>query len=269
MNVTERGDTTSRWLPLLRRLTEASEDWAVWKNAEAGLTGAGDVDFLAVRAEWPRLQEEFVRSALQEGAGPVLACRHLPGALLLVALDSADPWLQLDVRDRITFRGSTIFRASEAADLLRLDERGFRRLRPGSEGLVKLAASGIAVGGRPKPAGLRKERVLELLEEDPEGAVLAAHLFGRAGQALLRGAHAAGRGGWDRRAMAIVEARAAARSVIEPRVAAGQAWVRRVKATCPVLRTGIRNRRRIDGDPERWLKMAAPGHEVFGWKTPR
>jgi hypothetical protein len=49
-----RGDSKSMsfpaddWLPLLRRLTEVSESWAVWKNVDRALVGQGDVDSIAI-----------------------------------------------------------------------------------------------------------------------------------------------------------------------------------------------------------------------------
>ena len=35
------------WLPLLRRLTELSPAWGVWKNADRAIAGYGDIDSIS------------------------------------------------------------------------------------------------------------------------------------------------------------------------------------------------------------------------------
>ncbi|HEX2236751.1 MAG TPA: hypothetical protein VHK89_10800, partial [Actinomycetota bacterium] len=177
----EASDRTAQWLPLLRGLGAAAPNRVVWKNVEAGLTGEGDLDYLAPVEDWDAIEHDYLRWARDCGLGPVVVCRHVPSALFLVALaepGSTDRWLQLDVRARVTFRGATVLRAGEVHALTQPDERGFRRLRPGCEGLLKLVVSGIAPGGRPKEANLRREGVAELLRADPGGAEPAAALFG-------------------------------------------------------------------------------------------
>lgn len=260
--VAER-DLEATWLDLLRRLTEACPGSGVWKNADAGLAGEGDVDFAAPVEEWNRIEAEFLSWAAVHGLGPVITCWHVPGSMFLVALDPGGAeFLQLDVRARSTWRGSTLFEAADLVPLMEMDRRGFRRLRPGAEGLVKLLQNGIEAGGRPKSKNLVKERVVALLEADPEGARVAEDLFGRAGRWAGRGAVAARSGGWDRAALAAVEARAALRSLGEPGVALATVRARRAKASCPVLSASIRNKRRVPDDAETWLKAVARGHSV-------
>ncbi|MFN2490195.1 MAG: hypothetical protein ABR529_10760, partial [Actinomycetota bacterium] len=216
-------DQTALWLPLLRSLTESSVERAVWKNIEAGLTGEGDVDFIAPVGEWDAIEHEFLRWARVHEVGPVVVCRHAPGALFLIALGGRDePWLQLDVRAHATLRGATVFRVEDALPLIEFDGRGFRRLQAGAEGIFKLVTSGLAPGGRPNPRGLRKERVAELLRDDPQAAAAATHTFGIARAALQAGAGAVAAGGWDRGAMARVEAYVMLRGMRTPHTAVGQ-----------------------------------------------
>ena len=72
------------------------------------------------------------------------------------------------------FRGSTLFVLEQLQPLTMMDDRGFRRVRPGAEGLLKLVLNGSRWGGRPNMEGLHTKHVVELLEQDPEGSELAA-----------------------------------------------------------------------------------------------
>ncbi len=257
-------DADPRILALVRRLCGAGEARTLWKNAAGALGGTGDIDFLAPAAEWPEMRRDFRGWAEECGLGPVFSCRHVPGTLFLIAVDQvARAFIQLDLKERATFRGSTLLRARALDGLTVMDERGFRTLRPGAEGLVKLVASGIAPGGRPKPRNIEKERVRELLAEDPDGARLAARGLGPVGPAALRGARAFTAGHWSRSSMALVEAWFAAGAIMEP----ARAWERltagRSKETCPIVRTSLRHGRRIEGKLGRWLDEAGAAHPVF------
>jgi hypothetical protein len=226
-------EATRLWLPLLRELSDAAPEWAVWKNADDALNGAGDVDCMAPRRHWDD--------------------------------DPSDgPWLQLDVRSVATLRGAPVCDAEDVAGLAIADERGFRRLAPGAEGALKLVISGIAPGGRPNLRGLRKERVGELLRADPSGVRRAARLFGPAEGALLAGAEAAAAGSWNRRAMALVEGSVMLRVLRRPTSPMAQLGMRRAKRRCPVLVTGIRHGRTIPGARAEWLRTVAETHIVHG-----
>ncbi|MBA3583053.1 MAG: hypothetical protein H0W36_00740 [Gemmatimonadetes bacterium] len=249
------------WTDLLRRLTSANPDRGVWKNVEAGLAGTGDIDFVASMEEWDEIEAEFRQWAAGEGLGPVFACRHVPGSLFLVAVDrETSTFLQLDVRGRATFRGSTLFTARDLAPLIEQDRRGFRRLRPGAEGLLKLVGVGVRRGGRPRPKALAKEQVVELLARDPTGVRLTAHLFGMASGAVLAGASGLIEGRWNRRAMLLVEARAAVRALLQPVSVIDRLRERRAKKRCPLLRAGIVHKRRIPGHPAAWLAEVERKH---------
>lgn len=252
-------DLPALWIPLLHRLSSSSKNQAVLKNIEAGLSGEGDVDFIAPRVEWEGIRILFESWAKEMGLGPVIACRHVPSALFLLAVDRSVPdFLQLDVRDRITFRGATVFESSDAAHLMEMDARGFRRLRPGAEGLFKLVVNATGPTGRPKPRILEKENVIDLLRSDPEGVLSAASsIFARVEESVLTGARAAIEGSWKRRAMATVEAWYVLKILGDPRTAGLRLRARRAKNECEVMRTSLGSARRIPGDVDLWLEEVA------------
>lgn len=256
------GDRTAMWLPLLRRLTERFPRWSVWKNVESALSGHGDVDSLADPADFADVEAEFRAWAAAHGLDRVVVCRHIPQGPHLVAFGQGTRHLvQLDVKSAATFRGSTLVDVERLLPLSEMDARGFRRVRPGAEGVIKLVSNGTRPGGRMDAEGLRAKRVRALLASDPEGVARAARLFGPAAGALRRGADAVVAGGWDRRAMARVEAWALARSVADPRTLLGRAWFKyRVLGRCPVLRVIRREDRRIPDDVEGWMAEVRRTH---------
>src|SRR3954471_14880842 len=80
-------ERTEIWLPLLRRLTEISPLWAVWKNVDSAFTRGVDIDSVAPFESWLLIEEEFVSWARHFGLGPVIVCPHVPYLLHLIALD--------------------------------------------------------------------------------------------------------------------------------------------------------------------------------------
>lgn len=258
-------DRSELWLSLLRRLTERFPRWGVWKNVGSALTGPGDVDSLAPPEDWPAIEAEFRAWAAEKGLGPIIVCRHVPQGPHFIALQEGSPYLmQLDVKIRGTFRGSTLIDVPALLDLSELDEEGFRRVRPGAEAVIKLACNGTLRGGRMNAEGVRRKGVVELLRRDPEGVRLAARrLFGPAGGALLAGADGLLRGEWNRGAMLAVEGWALLRSAAEPQVPVSRAWFDLVgKKRCPVLRVIRQSNRRIPGDAAAWLREVAATHDV-------
>ena len=157
-----------------------------------------------------------------------------------------------------------MFRAESLSPLMEIDERGFRRLRPGAEGIMLLLGNGTKWGGRPNPAGLQRKRIPEILLRDPEGVkATAASLFGSAGSALVRAAEQAAIGQWDHRKMLEVEAWAIAKAVTEPRVAVSRLWAKPIKRICPVLRTIFTDNRRKPVDLDSWLNQVRKAHPVY------
>jgi hypothetical protein len=258
-------DRTQLWLPLLRELTETVPGWAVWKNVASAFAGTGDVDSFAPPSDWDGIRETFTTWAATSGLGPVLVCRHIPQGPHFITFEEGSPYIvQLDVKERGTFRGSTLVDAWSLLPLTEMDALGFRRVRPGAEGVIKLCMNGVRKGGRPNAEGLRAKHVAELLASDPEGVIAAAELLGPAGNALMRGATAVMDGTWDRRAMATVEAWCAGRMVAEPTVAASRWWFLNVVAKrCGVVDLIRKHDRRIDGDPGDWLASVADEHTII------
>jgi hypothetical protein len=265
MTDANRENRSSIWLPLLRRLTEASRSWVVWKNVDSALSGIGDIDAAAPETDWPIIEREFRSWATELALGPVIVCHHIPGGLNLVAVPpTMSTLLELGVKARRIWRGATLFVLDDLKPLMVLDPRGFRRLRPGAEGLFKLLLNGARWDGRPNRDGLRSKRVAEMLHEDPTGAWMAAQLLGPARGAVLRAAQRAAVGEWDRRAVLAVEAWTFLRALRSPAVAAERVRFRlRAKATCPVVSTLLGDHRRIPADRERWLRLVAASHPVF------
>lgn len=259
------GDRTELWLPLLRELTETYPGWAVWKNIASAFAGTGDIDSFAPPSDWPSIQQTFIEWVTRSGLGPVLICRHIPQGPHFITFEQGSPYIvQLDVKERGTFRGSSLIDVWSLLPLTRVTEQGIRSVRPGTEGVIKLCMNGVRRGGRPNHEGLRVKRVAELLASDPEGVALTAELLGPARRALLRGADAVVAGGWDRRAMATVEAWSALRGVATPGIAASRWWFLNVTAKrCGVITLIRDHERRIDGDLDAWLKTVADDHEII------
>jgi hypothetical protein len=257
-------DLSSLWVPLLRRLTDDFPSWGLWKNAEDALAGHGDFDSTAPHGDWDAITSAFETWAAEHGYGPVAACRHVPGVLFLVATDRANStFLELDVNARKYFRGWTLFRPDNLAALMEIDERGFRRVRAGAEGVILLTQNGTRWGGRRDAAGLERKRVAELLRKDPEGVRAAARLFGPAAGALVAGASSVVDGGWNRRAMLAVETWALLRAMLEPHIVVTRLWAKRVKKRCPVLRAIFIDGRRV-ADVEGWLARVRREGEMVG-----
>jgi hypothetical protein len=258
-------DRSSVWPSLLRRLTEVCPSWGTWKDVTSALTGSGDVDSVVAADDLPVVEEEFHRWAARHGLGPVIVCAHADRLMhLVVAVDrTGRGFLELDLTRRKTFRGMTLFRPEDLRPLMRMDERGFRRIRAGAEGVILLTHSGLRWGGRPNWEGVRRKGVRELIAEDPDGVRAMAQLFGPGAGAVQRAAAAVREGRWDRRAMLEVEGWALLRALLEPRTGVDRAWLRLVsKRRCPLLHAVYKNRRSIPGRPEEWLASVSRTHEV-------
>jgi hypothetical protein len=259
----DSADLTGMWLPLLVRLTELHTNWGLWKNADSALLGDGDFDSTAPESDWEGIEAEFAAWATQHGLGVVAACRHVRGVLFLVAVDvDTGTIFELDVNARKYFRGWTVFRPGDLKPMMELDERGFRRVRPGAEGVTLLTQNGLKWGGRRDSEGMLRKRVVEFLESDPEGVVAAARLFGSAEQAILRGAKAVTEDRWDRKAMLQIEVRALLGALREPSILLSRFRARGVKKRCQLLRTIFVDGRRIEGDLSSWVERVALEGEI-------
>lgn len=254
------------WLSLLRPLTESFPRWAVWKNVTSAFAGTGDVDSFAPPEDWPAIEQTFIRWVAQRPElGPVLICRHIPQGPHFITAEEGSPYLvQLDVKERGTFRGSTLIDAWSLPPRSEIDGLGFRRVRPGVEGVIKLCMNGTRRGGTPDLEALRSKNVAALLASDPEGVLAGAELLGAAERPLIVGATAFLEGGWDRRAMLTVETWARLRAVAElPTAYSRWHFIKFVVPRCPLVSL-IRDRnRRVDGDAAGWLRSISEGHELI------
>jgi hypothetical protein len=262
-------DRSSPWLPLLQRLSTISDEWLVWKNVDSALSGIGDVDSAAPSAQWATIENEFLSWALRERLGPAAVCRHIPGGLNLVAIPSgAAAFLEMSVKERRIFRGSTLFVIEDLKGLSEMDERGFRRLRPGAEGLFKLVLNGTRWGGRPNWDGIADKKIRELLAADPDGVEMTARLFGPVNGAAIKGARAAAESRWEPREMALVDAWFLAKSIRNPIILARRARFRfETKTSCPIVKAILGSRRKIPEDRDAWLAKVAETHEMHGMEA--
>jgi hypothetical protein len=249
------------WLPLLRRLTEISPGWGVWKNADRAIAVSGDIDSISPPTDRSVLLREFFVWASEHGMGPMFLCGHLPGSVLGVAVRDRRELVELQLCEKAIFRGATLFTAQELRDLMIMDPRGFRRLRSGSEGLLLLFFNAMKRGGRPSFRNEKAQRVLGLMRDDPEGKEAAASLFGPVQGSARRLAAAALDGDWERRSAARVEMWAVTQALKDPRFLAARAAFRigggRYCPLLPVLRRG----RMLNGDVDAWLARARRTHD--------
>ena len=257
-------DLSGLWLPLLERLTNASTFWGTWKSPDNAFAGRGDVDSTAPESDWPMIESEFHAWADDNGLISVGGCKHVPGVLFLAAIDPQTRKLhELDVNGRKYFRGWTLFRPEDLAGLMHIDPRGFRSIRPGAEGLIQLVQNGLLWGGRQNPEGLRVKNVVRKLSIDPAGADEASELFGRSAPAVRAAWRAVVDGGWDRRSMINVEARALTHAPLEPGVVVSRVWAKLVKRRCPLLKTLFAGGREVPEDLDAWVTEARRVHPVM------
>jgi hypothetical protein len=215
------------WLPLLQRLTVVSPRSVVWKNASSALEGHGDLDVIAPPSDWAEIESEFRHWAQSAGLNSVAVCRHVPGSMFLLAADPDRPaFFELDVKARGSFRGTTVFRAADLHPLSEADARGFRRLRPGAEGLLKLILNGTADDGNLNPHRIQRERIDDLLRADRVGAERAAQLFGWEAAQVVELVDGFLRGEWDGSLMLILRARLRLRLILEPTHLLRRLWSR-------------------------------------------
>lgn len=258
-------DRREMWLALLREVTRRFPRWAVWKNVASALEGHGDVDSFAPPERWPEVEATWIEWVRDQGLGPAIVCRHVPQGPHYVTLEPDSPWLiQFDVKEMGTFRGSKLIDVDDLERLAELDDLGFRRIRPGSEGVLKLLYNGMRKGGRRDSRGLETKGVVGLLERDPDGAREASRLLlGPVSGAMDRAVDAVVAGGWDRPALATVEAWCAARALTQPRTAFSRLYFDRVlKKRCPVLQVIREHDRRVPGDRDAWLAEVARDHRI-------
>ncbi|HET8739254.1 MAG TPA: hypothetical protein VFO17_05940 [Acidimicrobiia bacterium] len=258
-----RPDLSALWLPLLRDLTERFPGWTVWKNPESAFDGPGDIDSLAPREQWDSIERVFKTWAKDNGFRPTIVCRHVPQGPHFITV--VHPWphmLILDVKELSTWRGSTLIDHRRAGQVSEVGHDGFRRIRPGAEGVAKLLLNGVLPGGRKNEKGLEAKRVQTLLVSDPEGAELALGWVGPVSGTLRRGIDAYLGGGWDRQAMLTIEVFCTLRSLGEPRTAVSRLRFKRAIKQCDILQSVRKRHRAIPDDAQQWYREISVNHEV-------
>jgi hypothetical protein len=252
------------FLSLLRQLNQSFPRWGVWKNIESALAEeGGDIDAAAPQDDWSAIVDIHAKWALSNGASMVTQCLHVPGVVLMAAAYPGRSTLsELDICSESFIRGRLLFHANDLLPLMIDDPRGFRRLRPGAEGLFVFLLNGVAWGGRPNHDVIERKRIIGLLNSDPEGVRSAAALLGRSSVHAIRAADAVCERQWDRRALLKVEKNL----LLEAMLAPGDLWRRlgfRFGAlrNCPVLKV-LLSGRRVPDDLEGWLIEVGRSHEV-------
>jgi hypothetical protein len=247
------------WVPLLKRLTEISLGWGVWKNADQAISVSGDIDSISPPVDRPALLREFLRWAAENDMAPTFLCGHLPGSVLGVAVRGRE-LVELQLCEQAVFRGARLFTAEDVRGLMMMDPRGFRRLRPGSEGLLLLFFNAMMHGGRLSLQGHKSERLLGLMRDDPEGLDAATSVFRSAQEPARRLAAAVLDGSWDRRSAVHLEMWAMTRALSDPPFLAARVAFRVFgDQYCPLLPV-LRRGRIVNDDLDAWIPRVRRTH---------
>lgn len=257
-------DLSGLWIPLLRHLTDRFPSWTVWKNPESAFDGPGDIDSLAPPEQWGGIERAFKDWATEQGFRPIIVCRHVPQGPHFITVHPTWPhMLILDVKELSTWRGSTLIDFRRAREVAEVGDDGFRRIRPGVEGVIKLLLNGVLPGGRKHETSLEVKGVEALLSRDPQGVELATEWLGPLSGTLRRGIDAYMNGGWDRRAMLAIEMSFAMRALTEPKTASSRLWFKHhLIKQCDVLQSVRKRDRAIPDDAEQWFREISVNHEV-------
>lgn len=243
-------------LDLLRRLTASTPNWTLVKGAPSALDGRGDIDSAAPSADWPTVRSACAAWAAATGRGPLLACDHVPGSVVLAVVEPADRLLvQVDLLDHRLVRGSRVLCAADVLPAAAVDDDGYRRLRPGAEAVVRLVLDEWRTGAPPIEASSLVE-LRELLQADPEGAQLASS---RLDPRLREAVAAVAAGRWPRKALLAAELTCLAHGLRHPAQLLVRAVGRRSSKTCPLL-GALANERTVDGDLDEWIASVDRAH---------
>lgn len=255
------------WLPLLRSFSATAPTWTIYKNADSALHGLGDVDSSASPGEWEDLSR--IHALWSSDLGPRVVCEHIPGGINLVTLRRNDSHLwEVGIKERKTYRGSTLFRWDQVLSLSRSDDRGFRVVRRGAEGLIKLILNGIGPKGTSNWAALSAKGVGADLRADPRGATLAstALLGRRASLAAEDLISAVVSDGWDRGAARRIQRSAYVRLSLNPFLAASRLRFRRSGKRCPVTVALLDENRKVPSDARSWWGEVVASHPTSAGK---
>ena len=256
-------DEPRRLLDLGRRLTDECPDYVMWKNVDTAMAGAGDIDSILPEHHWPTAQDVFRAWALETGYTAVLECGHLPGSLLVVGASRSFSLLrELHLSRSVTFRGAEIIRAGDVSRLAYVDNYGLRRLRPGAEGFFVFLLNGAGYFGRKSARSPKTERAHWLMTRDPDGAKLAASLFGDAQRHALMAARAAATGEAPGQAFRRLEFYAVRRALTHPLFLTRRASFRAVHNRRCVVAHALSNGRKVPAhwSFDAWVTAAQRSH---------
>ena len=254
-------DDVPHWLALARGLSEVAPSWVACKSVGGAPTESSDLASTVHAEEWDALTHEFRRWAAATRLGPIVVCTHEPHVLHLIALDGPLRFFLLSLTARRVVRGATLFVPETLRPVVELDAWGFRRTRPGAEGVILLLDAVAHDGVEPDWRSLRARDVGGLVARDRIGVRETARLLlGPVDRAMVQLAEAVEGGRWDRRALASLQRWCVARSLVEPAIMA--TWMRhRFIRPCAVL-DAIAAGRRVPGDRRVWLDEVAADHAV-------
>ena len=254
-------DDAPHWLALARGLSEVAPGWVACKSVGGAPTEASDLSSAAPVEEWDVLSQEFRRWAAANRLGPVIVCSHEPHVLHLIALDGPLRFFVLSLRARRVVRGATLYVPETLRPVAELDAWGFRRTRPGAEGVILLLDAVANDGVEPDWRTLRARDVGALVARDHTGVRETARLLlSPVDRAMVQLAEAVEGGRWDRRALTSLQRWCVARSLVEP--ATMVTWMRhRFTRPCAVLEAMAAGRR-VPGDRRVWLDGVAADHSV-------
>jgi hypothetical protein len=254
-------DDVPQWLALARGLSEVAPSWVACKSVGGAPTEWGDLPSTAPVEEWDALTQEFRRWAAATRLGPVVVCPHEPHVLHLIALDGPLRFFVLSLWARRVVRGATLFVPETLRPVAELDAWGFRRTRPGAEGVILLLDAVAHDGVEPDWPTLRARDVAALVARDRTGVRETARLLlGPVDRAMVQLADAVEGGRWDRRALTSLQRWCVARSLVEPAVMA--TWMRhRFTRPCAVV-DAMAAGRRVPGDRRDWLDDVAADHSI-------
>jgi hypothetical protein len=264
----EPGSTRAAlFLDLAGRLTARHPRWVLLKGIDSALHGSGDLDSAAPGQDWPVIEETFRGWASDHGLSPVIVCRHGAIGRILIAFEpGAREMLELDLLRSRSWRGSRLFEATDLLAHATLRDPGYRVVRPGVEGVLKLLWHGVRRGGGGDPGRLAAKNVIPLLREDPDGVTAGVDLLPHGRREVQHLVDACLSGRWDRPAALRLEARYVAESLRRPLdLARGLRFRLVTTRRCPVFVTMMRGGRRVPGEFDDWLGLVARSHDVTGW----
>jgi hypothetical protein len=235
-------------LDLLCRLTSSTPTWTLVKGASSALNGRGDIDGAAPTDDWDRVSNACLAWAAETGRGPVLACDHIPGSLVLAVVEPATKQIvQVDVLDHRQVHGTTVLRATDFLSAT-LERDGYRRLSPGAEAVARVVLDEFRPGAPAIAVGSLAE-LRALLLDDPDGARALSNRLAPRFQASIRAVAA---GTWPRASLLAAEVACLLEGLRRPLPLVARMVAAPGRRACPLLKA-LANERTVAGDLGDWI----------------